>query len=343
MAATFSKFHVIAFMFAVLWPSGQANADLIIYHFNVGMGDSTLIRDTDTDKTLLIDAGNKGVGKKILSPALKALKATNLDFFVATHYDADHIGGFDELKNEGIIVTQKIYDRGNYTNRKKKTKTGKDSQYGEYITAAGGFNRKLAEPSCVPVMDLGPKTTILIVSSSGKYLKQDCTVGDRSIVKSKDNDLSIALLVQHGDFSYFIGGDLTGGGNRTEPMEKLTAPFVNDVDVLKINHHGSETSSNQDFLTTLSPEAAIISVGNGGVNLRYRLPRQSILDRLAKLNPRPLIFLTNRGEGGSLSKDYFVESRHVVLHTNGRSYVINGILHLVDKSKAFQRVVESGG
>ncbi len=319
----------IGFLFSILLTS-NAQADLAIYHFNVGMGDSTLILNTQSNRSLLIDAGNRGLGRKVVAPTLKALGITEIDYFVATHYDSDHIGGFDELPRHGIII-KKVYDRGDFTNRKEKsTRTNRLTQYGEYLEAANAANRESIEPSCTPVIKLGPDVIVETVAVKGKHLLPDCGIVDEGIKDSHDNDLSIAHVIRHKQFSYFIGGDLTGGGNGTKPMESKIAHRVGDVDILKLNHHGSATSSSKEFLTVLSPEVAVISVGNGGVNLRYGLPRQDVLNRLGALKPPPLVFLTNKGEGG-LYPGQFVEDRHIVIHTNGASYTVNGIILPVDE------------
>lgn len=313
----------------LLLPAGAARADLMIYHFNVQMGDSTLIVDTASGRSLLVDAGNRGYGKTVVAPALKALGYERLTYFLATHYDSDHIGGFDELFDEGITVTDAVFDRGDVTDRKPLTASGNPTQYGEYREAAAAHGRTTLAPSCTPPIVLGAEVHVEVVAAAGRYLRQDCTVGDMNVRKSEDNDLSIALALAIGDFSYFIGGDLTGGGNGTTEMEPQAAPRVGDVDVLKINHHGSETSSNEEFLRILLPEVVIVSVGNGGVNLRYRLPRQSVLDRLAALPGPPAVFLTNRGEGGIYPGGY-VEDRNVVIHTNGAGYTVNGVVMPAD-------------
>lgn len=112
-------------------------------------------------------------------------------------------------------------------------------------------------------------------------------------------------------------------------MELWVARAVEDIDVLKVNHHGSETNSNEEFLRWLAPQVAIMSIGNGGGNLRYGLPRQSILDRPADLPSEPTVFLTNKGEGGRLAGSC-IEDRHIIVFSDGESYHVNGIFHSAD-------------
>jgi beta-lactamase superfamily II metal-dependent hydrolase len=174
-----------------------------------------------------------------------------------------------------------------------------------------------------------------VVAVAGQFLRRTtqagCDIGQLAIGGNHDNALSVALKIRYGDFDYFIGGDLTGGGNRTHQVEQAIAESVGNVDVLKVNHHGSATSSSDVFLNYLRPEVAVISVGNGGVNRHYGLPRQDVLDRIAALSNHPVIFLTQRGEGGSISNQY-VEDRDGVSHATRRGYSVNGIVFPVDEA-----------
>ncbi len=319
----------------ILLISQTINADLIIYHIDVNMGDAIFFVDTKSKMSLLVDCGNRSYGKNVVAPFLKKLGYDSINYFVATHYDSDHIGGFDEMI-EGGINFEVVYDRGDYTDRKVVTATGRNTQYGEYIYKAGNKRKKL-NPGCLndtnPEQNsiyLGSETTVEVVAVGGVYIKNDCTKDSIKIKKKYDNALSIALVLRNDNFSYFIGGDLTGGGNGKKDVEFLIAPAVGDVDVLKLNHHGSATSSNNAFLQTLKPEVTIISVGDGGVNRRYGLPKQDVLDRVTGLFTNPAIFLTHKGEGGE-SENSIVEDGHIIIITNGNSYSVNNKVYLVDE------------
>lgn len=154
---------------------GRSYAELMIHHIDVNMGDATLIIDIDTRKTLFIDAGNRSYGQKAVLPLLQSLKFDKVTYFVATHYDADHIGGFDELTRNGIVF-ETVYDRGNFTHRKAKSeKTDRLIQYGEYLEVAG-THRKILEPKCATTSTtnhifLGQNTLVEIVAVGGSYLK----------------------------------------------------------------------------------------------------------------------------------------------------------------------------
>lgn len=233
---------------------------LFIYHIDVGQGDSTLIVSPE-GKTLLIDGGNNGVGARKVVPLLKKLRITSLDYMVATHYDADHIGGLDEVVQAFSVA--KAYDRGK-PGREDTTKT-----YQDYVASLGD-KRSTISPGEGKI-DLGASVTVLCMAVNGEVH------GGRKVELSPndENDASVALKIRYGGFDYFIGGDLTGGGRsgtrRTKDVESLVAPVVGDVDVLKVSHHGSLTSSNETVLTALRPEVAVISVGDGGSNRSRRI------------------------------------------------------------------------
>ena len=312
-----------------------ASAELRIVHIDVEMGDATLIMDTDTRESLLIDAGNRGKGRKNVLPLLQELGLSSVDYFIATHYDADHIGGFDELIDAGIRVNKTIFDRGDYTDRSTLTQSGNPTQYGQYLNAADPAKRTVPQLNCTPQNSsdflLGGGIRVSFVAVAGQYYGKDadgnCTVKHLPVPKGQDNALSIAVLVEYGEFSYLSGGDLTGGGRGKKDMETLVAQYTGDIDVLRVNHHGSDTSSNQASLDMLKPEVAIISVGKNG---RYKLPRQTVLDRLDNAPSNPAIYLTNPGSGGSLA-DAVVVNDHIVLDSNGTDYSVDFDWYRVDE------------
>jgi beta-lactamase superfamily II metal-dependent hydrolase len=257
----------------------------------------------------------------------------NLDFFVATHYDADHIGGIDEIVLGGITV-DKYIDRGGYTHRTKLTKKGNITQYGEYkeLVEQGQHQIINLSNSC-ELISLGG-TKIYFLTSSGSYVESidPCSTGKVEISNKKDNDLSIGMLLVNKNFRYFIGGDLTGGGKKTKDLESKITKSVGNLDVLKLNHHGSSSSSNASFLSALSPEAIIISVGNGGVNKAiYHLPTQEVLDRVDALKSTPTVYLTNEGEGGVSVRGVIVNG-HIVVRSNGSSYWVNNHAYTAKES-----------
>ena len=170
---------------------------LKIVHIDVGQGDSTLIIGP-TGTTLLFDTGNTGNGAKIRS-IFNANGLTSLNYFVAGHYHADHIGSIDELLATGITLTTASYDRGD---------TYASTAFNDYLTAVGSKRKTIVlgqiidlgggcSAECVVVNGQTPNGTISTLDSSGA---------------DDENSHSIVLVIRYGTFDYVISSDLTGGG-----------------------------------------------------------------------------------------------------------------------------------
>ena len=95
---------------ALAVPADQ-QGHLVILHMNVGQGDATLVI-APSGETILIDAGDKIRGRKVVTERLRTMGYDRLDYVVATHYDADHIGGLDEAGAMMIAPPRRVLDRG---------------------------------------------------------------------------------------------------------------------------------------------------------------------------------------------------------------------------------------
>ena len=203
LVAVVIVFACAAQIVAVSTPAAAADY-LAIYHIDVGQGDATLVRGPGTNgKTLLIDAGNRGKGRKKVGALLQRLGIERIDYVIASHYDADHIGGFDEISALTQNVSATAYDHGEEGALPKKTTV----QYKEYVTMFEA-NRKTVKLGPTPfTLGTGVKTTF--VAANGCVLtKRNKQEGARLDY----NGASVSLVLSYGTFDYFIGGDLTGGG-----------------------------------------------------------------------------------------------------------------------------------
>lgn len=322
-------------------PAGaRAEGDLRIIQFDVGQGDSTLII-APSGKTMLIDGGNQGRGTKVIVPGLERLGIDKLDYVIATHYDADHIAGLDEVLKFLIVPPGAVFDpggRGPLKARPMKTDAGNNTRYADYVIAADLSATREATPLGRGVIDLGDGVIVTVVAANG------CVLGagkDQVRPRLDENGASVALVVTYGTFDYFVGGDLTGGGRSgdkiTEDMETSVAAKVGHVDVLRLSHHGSNTSSNKEFLETLRPTVAVVSVGDGHPNTKYRHPARRVLDRLHDIKPLGLkaVFATNEGEtsGGLSAQDrklLSVVEQDVVIRSDGSRFSVNGKRYRTD-------------
>jgi beta-lactamase superfamily II metal-dependent hydrolase len=271
-------------------------AGVKIIHIDVGQGDATLI--IGPSKSLLFDAGPTGSGAQIQS-ILNSNNLTSVDYFVAGHYHEDHIGGIDEVVYSGVPINVASYDRaGAYSSQ----------AFTQYVNAVG---TKRTTINLNQQIDLGGGCVVTCVAVDGRTLHGGISPTD-------ENARSIALVVRFGTFDYFIASDLTGGGLGTVDVESLIASDAGDVDVMRVSHHGSQTSTNQPLVDTLHPEQAVISVGNGN---SYGHPTQAVLDRLSAATNINTIWQTELGAGGTSGK--VKVGGNIVFLTNGFAYSVS--------------------
>jgi len=317
---TFFRYALlITFLPSLLYPC-QKDGLLHIFVLNVGQGDATLILAPD-NTTFLIDAGDNGLGASVVLPFLQGLGIMSLKYVIATHYDSDHIGGLDEVLNVIGSGIEKVYDKGDARNSKSSTLA-----YRRYVTATGNKRSK------IPLGQLyhNDSFSITCIAVDGAILNSTTVPLDAE----DENSASVVLLVSFKDFAYYTGGDLTGGGpsgsKKTRDVESRAAVAVGDVDAMKLNHHGSITSTNSTLLNVLRPEVVLISIGNGGKNQSgFHHPSQEVLARLFAFKGLQAIYQTNLGESlrNYSAEDYKlvrIANGHLKLETDGASYAING-------------------
>jgi len=279
------------------------NPTLKIYHIDVGQGDATLII-SPAGKTLLMDGGPYNSGDNVIVPQMLNLGVGSLDYMVASHYDADHVGGLDEVVDGGFLPGI-AYDRGDSVS---------GNQFNQYLDAIRSVRQTI---NVGDLIDLGGGVTATCYTVSAEVLGLGPV--DTTGTDQVENSLSIGLLVEYSDFEYWISGDLTGGGFSTADVEYLTASAMRDVDVLRISHHGSNTSTNTSFLRRLIPEVTIISLGTNP----YGHPHQEVLDRLNALPMMEAIYQTESGSGGTAEKVQ-VANGTVLVETDGTQYTVSG-------------------
>ncbi|MGE6555706.1 ComEC/Rec2 family competence protein [Exiguobacterium artemiae] len=217
-----------------------------VYGFDVGQGDSTLIQ-TKND-TVLIDGGNNGKGDDIVR-YLKTLGITRLTAVIATHPDADHIGGLDTIL-DALPVDQVYAPRVNHT-----TET-----YRDFLLAVKkqGVTIKTAKSG-------------VVIPIEAVRLKLLAPLRDGT---SDLNSWSAVVQLIHQDNSFLFMGDAP---IRTE-QDLLESGMDLRADVLKIGHHGADTSSSIPFLQAVHPSRALISAGKGHA---YGHPRPTVMNALA--------------------------------------------------------------
>lgn len=244
-------------------PIDTGGNGLAIYFFDVGQADSILV-STD-HHNMLIDAGNNSDGKLIAKYLKNDLNITNLDYLVGTHNHEDHIGGLDDIIKELEIGTL-------YMPYVSVTST---KTYENVENAALKNDLEITNPNIGDSFSLGnAQITVMNIDNDEPTNK---------------NESSIVLQMQFGSQKYLFTGDTETENENSREWE--------DIDVLKVAHHGSNTSSSERFLNQSKPEIAIISAGP---NNSYHLPKDTILQRLR--NVGATIYRTDEVRNNTIDK-----------------------------------------
>jgi beta-lactamase superfamily II metal-dependent hydrolase len=271
-----------------------------IHQLNVDQGDACFLK-IDTFK-ILIDGANATKGNNIINPYLTGLGISKLNFTVASHYHADHIGGLDEVIlrfNPDIC-----YDRGD---------SYSSYQFSEYITAVGPRRRTPAvAETLINISNQHGKIVLSVFAVSG-HIRKDGYAGT-----SDENTQSIALLLEfistsQDTFKFFTAGDLY---SKQESILVVKNPELENIHLLKISHHGSNTSTPQILLDKLKPLAVFISVGE---NNSYGHPHPSTLLKLQNAESVKYIYQTTAGRNTSAKS---IIAGHIIAKVFDRFFTI---------------------
>lgn len=250
-----------------------AGHEMRVHFIDVGQGDSILI-ESPNGKTMLIDGGVKGAGQQVVS-YLKELGVNKLDQVVATHPDADHIGGLIPVLQ--TIPIEQFYDSG---------KVHTSQTFEEMLMAIDQKNIPYYVPKTGDLIEFDKDVTVKVLNANEHA--------------TDNNDASIVLKVVYGNVSFLLTGD-AGIALEKEMMQ-------NDVTatILKAGHHGSNTSSSEEFIRAVKPEVTILSYGEDN---KYGHPHAEVVDRLQAMGSN--IYAT-------------AESGTIIVATDGVNYTVNG-------------------
>ena len=216
---------------------------LNIFFLDVGQADSSLI--VYNDMSMLIDAGNVNDGDKILE-GIKKLGLKDIDYVIGTHIHEDHMGGMKKIV-DGIDIG-KIYMPYNDSSTTK--------YYKELLKSIQSKDMMIEEALVGDKIKFTDKIEAEIMAVDNTQPEDE-------------NDASIVVQITYGEMEYLFMADATTKVEKNRVWE--------DVDVLKVGHHGSNTSSSKSFLESVDPEISIISVGKEN---SYGLPKDTIIKRL---------------------------------------------------------------
>ena len=252
-------------------------SNLKIYFLDVGQGDSTFII-TPKNKTILIDGGGTesltfDVGKKVLIPYILDRGYKTIDLVIISHFDTDHVGGILTLLEE--LEVKKVCISKQY----EKTKN-----YEKFLKIV---SRKKID---VQVLIMGD---ILRIEDN---LIFEVLFPEKELIKENSiNNNSLVMKLKYKDFKMLFTGDI-----ETLAEERLVNIYKNtkklESDILKVAHHGSKTSTSQEFLNLVCPKIALIGVGKDNT---FGHPSKEILQRLENFNVK--IYRTD--ENGEIKID----------------------------------------
>ena len=211
---------------------------------DVGQGDSSLIRLKN--KNILIDTGgniNYDISKNILIPYFKSVGIKKIDYLVLTHGDYDHMGEAINLV-ENFKVEKVIFNCGLYNDMENKLIEVLDK-------------KKIKYYSCIKELNI----------DNNKFHFLQTKEYDN------ENENSNVIYTELNGYKFMFMGD-AGVEKEKDILEKYN---VSKIDVLKIGHHGSKTSSDKSFIDEINPKYSVISVGK---NNRYGHPNKEVLNNL---------------------------------------------------------------
>lgn len=229
----------------------NAESDFLKVHIiDIGQGDSILLENST--ETILIDGGNKGKGDEVID-YLKNIGVTKLNAVISTHPDADHVGGLADIINS--MPVEAVY---------APRVTHTTEAYKEFLLAVKAQSLK------IKVAKNG-----VVIPSNSKELAMEFIGPTAQYSASDFNNWSAILQVTHGKNKFLFAGD----AETPAENDMIDANILEDIDVLKVSHHGAKEATNANFLALVKPEIAAISVGEGN---RYAHPTSSTLKRLKK-------------------------------------------------------------
>jgi competence protein ComEC len=218
---------------------------LQVTFLDVGQADAILVQESDY--TMLIDAGTNSGSDELVSQ-LENMNISKIDVLVGTHPHEDHIGGMDAVIQNfeiGDIYMPEV--------------TADTRTFEDVITAIEEKGLEITAPEPGSSFSLGSATCKILAPNSEKY--------------SETNSYSIVIRLFYGETAFLFTGDAETDSEE-EILEKM---FTLKSNVLKVGHHGSTSSTSEEFLNRVNPEYAVIMVGEGNT---YGHPHEETLEAL---------------------------------------------------------------
>lgn len=224
--------------------TGTDPENLTVHFLDIGQGDCTVL--TQGGHAMLIDAGDNDKGTAVQA-YLNYLGIETLDYVILTHPDADHIGGAD------VVLYKFDCDTILMPDVEVDTRT-----YDDVIQAIKSRGYTATHPQAGDTCSFGD-ASFTVLSPSRSY--------------SDNNNNSIVIRLTHGENTFLFTGD----AEEEAEIDILAQGLDVQADVLKVGHHGSSTSTSDEFLEAVSPACAVISCGEGN---KYGHPHAETMNKL---------------------------------------------------------------
>ena len=312
----------------------QGSGNAVVHFIDIGQGDAIFIQLPD-DKTVLIDSGdlNNDNNSKLVN-YISELGVSKIDYLVATHADADHIGGMEDVfYNFDVCKVYRPYVKYSGDKYDFKSTYNKGSEnymqdsvtYGKFLENIKNEKYTLNNKTSKCDWEFFDKdsdfgTNVIFEGKSVPYTFDFLTPINPSEMEYEDaNDYSPFIKFSYSDFDIMFTGDA-----ETEAEKDFISKYSQqedyikyvDVELLKVSHHGSSTSTTEEFLKLIKPEYAVISCGEGN---SYYHPHQEVLDRLFNLNATTLYRTDLNGDVVLIiqpSGEFYIETLNEALITD---------------------------
>ena len=282
-------------------PLVRGDGELLVHMLDVGQGDCIYVQLPD-GKDMVIDCANYNDSGEYEQKTFDYLDAyitdDTVEYLMLTHCDSDHVYFMDELLEryqvEKLFMPNVLATPGTSSTNKAKlqeqideldTSRFTDKDTIDSITYAEFFIAALTEPNCEIVLNVDPdeKTNSIIIEETTYRLVFYCPTQEYYNTTNlnnaeRKNAISPIGILEYNDRKIMLTGD---SNKINEPLVVKRTGKI-DCDVLKVGHHGSATSTSNEFLDTYTFEYALISCNAAGNTFNH--PRQDTLDRLKAHN-----------------------------------------------------------
>ena len=255
------------------------NAKLKVHFLDVGQGDCTFI-ELPNNETLMIDTGpySSITNVKKYLEILGLKENEDIDYLILTHTDSDHIGSAKEIiesYNINNVFIPKVYSKYELENNLNfyNYKLDNSSLWNETVKS---IYKNIDKEN----INYNFKDIVIEDADSNFSLIYYSPLEDNF---SESNDYSPIIMLNYSSKKFMFVGDVSSNieDDFLSYYSELIKSNYFDVDVLKVSHHGSKSSTTENFLNAVKPEIAIISCGEGNL---YNHPNNETINRLTKIN-----------------------------------------------------------